>query len=168
MKVTVCFGRTRVVVPCGDGNISVCDLIEQAAMRYKKAIAKVSLPPVCFCNVSVCVRGTARCIHTGASTWRFSRAERERESGQKTASGCPCDRSQWGPPGAPGGGKAGELFLINFRNMTCIAVVNFFSPLVGPIHKVVKQMCLLSALLRICYGVHDKVQKTVEFFPIQY
>lgn len=42
MKVTVCFGRTRVVVPCGDGNITVCDLIEQAAMRYRKAIAKVS------------------------------------------------------------------------------------------------------------------------------
>lgn len=42
MKVTVCFGRTRVVVPCGDGNIKVCILIDQAAMRYKKAIAKVS------------------------------------------------------------------------------------------------------------------------------
>ncbi|XP_068603804.1 partitioning defective 3 homolog [Brachionichthys hirsutus] len=40
MKVTVCFGRTRVVVPCGDGNIQVCSLIEKAAMRYKKAIAK--------------------------------------------------------------------------------------------------------------------------------
>uniref|UniRef100_A0A6Q2Y3N2 PDZ domain-containing protein n=1 Tax=Esox lucius TaxID=8010 RepID=A0A6Q2Y3N2_ESOLU len=40
MKVTVCFGRTRVVVPCGNGNIKVHSLIEQAAMRYKKAIAK--------------------------------------------------------------------------------------------------------------------------------
>ncbi|XP_037311855.2 partitioning defective 3 homolog isoform X2 [Pungitius pungitius] len=40
MKVTVCFGRTRVVVPCGDGNIQVHNLIDQAAMRYKKAIAK--------------------------------------------------------------------------------------------------------------------------------
>ncbi|KAK9538459.1 hypothetical protein VZT92_003628 [Zoarces viviparus] len=40
MKVTVCFGRTRVVVPCGDGNIKVLTLIQQAAMRYKKAIAK--------------------------------------------------------------------------------------------------------------------------------
>ncbi|KAM6953114.1 partitioning defective 3 homolog [Aplochiton taeniatus] len=40
MKVTVCFGRTRVVVPCGNGNIKVHNLIEQAAMRYKKAIAK--------------------------------------------------------------------------------------------------------------------------------
>ncbi|XP_048867127.1 partitioning defective 3 homolog isoform X3 [Brienomyrus brachyistius] len=40
MKVTVCFGRTRVVVPCGDGNIKVHCLIQQAVMRYKKAIAK--------------------------------------------------------------------------------------------------------------------------------
>ncbi|KAF0046543.1 hypothetical protein F2P81_000176 [Scophthalmus maximus] len=32
MKVTVCFGRTRVVVPCGDGNIRVHTLIQQAAM----------------------------------------------------------------------------------------------------------------------------------------
>ncbi|KAM4728244.1 par-3 family cell polarity regulator alpha, b isoform 6-T7 [Anableps anableps] len=40
MKVTVCFGRTRVVVPCGDGSIKVHALIQQAVMRYKKAIAK--------------------------------------------------------------------------------------------------------------------------------
>ncbi|XP_058257303.1 partitioning defective 3 homolog isoform X2 [Hemibagrus wyckioides] len=40
MKVTVCFGRTRVVVPCGDGNIKVRSLIQQAIMRYRKAIAK--------------------------------------------------------------------------------------------------------------------------------
>ncbi|XP_017285039.1 partitioning defective 3 homolog isoform X3 [Kryptolebias marmoratus] len=40
MKVTVCFGRTRVVVPCGDGNLKVHALIQQAVMRYKKAIAK--------------------------------------------------------------------------------------------------------------------------------
>ncbi|XP_077591598.1 partitioning defective 3 homolog isoform X1 [Stigmatopora nigra] len=40
MKVTVCFGRIPVVVPCGDGNIKVTSLVEQAAMRYKRAIAK--------------------------------------------------------------------------------------------------------------------------------
>lgn len=42
MKVTVSFGRTRVVVPCGDGNLKVSSLIQQAVTRYKKAIAKVS------------------------------------------------------------------------------------------------------------------------------
>ncbi|XP_059585134.1 partitioning defective 3 homolog isoform X10 [Alligator mississippiensis] len=40
MKVTVCFGRTRVVVPCGDGNMKVLDLVQQAVTRYRKAIAK--------------------------------------------------------------------------------------------------------------------------------
>lgn len=48
MKVTVCFGRTRVVVPCGDGNVEVRSLIERAAMRYKKAIAKVRSPRRAF------------------------------------------------------------------------------------------------------------------------
>ncbi|XP_077931486.1 partitioning defective 3 homolog isoform X7 [Halichoerus grypus] len=40
MKVTVCFGRTRVVVPCGDGHMKVFSLIQQAVTRYRKAIAK--------------------------------------------------------------------------------------------------------------------------------
>ncbi|KAG8443338.1 hypothetical protein GDO86_011943 [Hymenochirus boettgeri] len=40
MKVTVSFGRTRVVVPCGDGNLKVSSLIQQAVTRYRKAIAK--------------------------------------------------------------------------------------------------------------------------------
>lgn len=43
MKVTVCFGNVRVVVPCGDGEILVQDLIEKAIIRYKKATGKVSL-----------------------------------------------------------------------------------------------------------------------------
>ena len=41
MKVTVCFSGVRVVVPCGDGNGSVRDLMLQAASRYKKATGKV-------------------------------------------------------------------------------------------------------------------------------
>ncbi|XP_048223925.1 partitioning defective 3 homolog isoform X10 [Perognathus longimembris pacificus] len=40
MKVTVCFGRTRVVVPCGDGHMKVFSLVQQAVTRYRKAIAK--------------------------------------------------------------------------------------------------------------------------------
>jgi len=42
MKVTVCFGAVRVVVPCGDGDLTVQDLIRQATLRYKKATGKVS------------------------------------------------------------------------------------------------------------------------------
>lgn len=41
MKVTVCFGNVRVVVPCGDGDILVRDLIREAILRYKKATGKV-------------------------------------------------------------------------------------------------------------------------------
>ncbi|XP_044734253.1 partitioning defective 3 homolog isoform X2 [Chrysoperla carnea] len=40
MKVTVCFGNVRVVVPCGDGDILVRDLIRESTLRYKKATGK--------------------------------------------------------------------------------------------------------------------------------
>lgn len=43
MKVTVCFGVVRVVVPCGDGEILVKDLIQKATLRYKKATGKVCI-----------------------------------------------------------------------------------------------------------------------------
>ncbi|KZS11714.1 Partitioning defective 3-like protein [Daphnia magna] len=40
MKVTVCFGPVSVVVPCGNGDILVRDLISQAVTRYRKASNK--------------------------------------------------------------------------------------------------------------------------------
>lgn len=43
MKVTVCFGIVRVVVPCGDGKILVRDLISESIRRYKKATGKVRI-----------------------------------------------------------------------------------------------------------------------------
>ena len=42
MKVTVCFGDTSVVVPCGDGELLVSKLIEKAIVRFKKARGRVS------------------------------------------------------------------------------------------------------------------------------
>lgn len=42
MKVTVCFGNVRVIVPCGDGELVVKDLTEKAVARYRKATGKVS------------------------------------------------------------------------------------------------------------------------------
>ncbi|KAK3108784.1 hypothetical protein FSP39_015692 [Pinctada imbricata] len=42
MKVTVCFDRVRIIVPCGDGEILVRQLIEKAVVRYKKATGKSS------------------------------------------------------------------------------------------------------------------------------
>lgn len=47
MKVTVCFGNVRVVVPCGNGELLVRDLIHEATRRYKKAAGKVSSLYVC-------------------------------------------------------------------------------------------------------------------------
>lgn len=46
MKVTVCFGAVRVVVPCGAGDLLVRDLIIESIRRYKKAAAKVSLSDI--------------------------------------------------------------------------------------------------------------------------
>lgn len=40
MKVTVCFGKTAIVVPCKDGKFSIRELIQQAAQRYIKAKEK--------------------------------------------------------------------------------------------------------------------------------
>ncbi|XP_022112656.2 partitioning defective 3 homolog isoform X3 [Pieris rapae] len=37
MKVTVCFGAVRVLVPCGAGDLLVRDLVREATLRYKKA-----------------------------------------------------------------------------------------------------------------------------------
>ncbi|XP_034119329.1 partitioning defective 3 homolog [Drosophila albomicans] len=43
MKVTVCFGDVRILVPCGSGELLVRDLISEATRRYKKAAGKVSI-----------------------------------------------------------------------------------------------------------------------------
>ncbi|XP_025904189.1 partitioning defective 3 homolog B [Nothoprocta perdicaria] len=40
MKVTVCFGRTGIVVPCKDGRLRVRDLTQQALQRYRRAHEK--------------------------------------------------------------------------------------------------------------------------------
>ena len=39
MKVTVSFRGTKIVVPCGDGDISVRQLTNLSSTRYKKAVA---------------------------------------------------------------------------------------------------------------------------------
>lgn len=41
MKVTVCFGEVKVVVPCGNGDIYVRDLVQKAAGRFLKATQRV-------------------------------------------------------------------------------------------------------------------------------
>uniref|UniRef100_A0A8B9NFQ9 Par3/HAL N-terminal domain-containing protein n=1 Tax=Accipiter nisus TaxID=211598 RepID=A0A8B9NFQ9_9AVES len=54
MKVTVCFGRTGIVVPCKDGQLRVRDLTQQALQRYRKAQEKVRAPLV-FSGISCSV-----------------------------------------------------------------------------------------------------------------
>lgn len=41
MKVTVCFGNVRVIVPCSNSEMLVRDLMHQSILRYKKAAGKV-------------------------------------------------------------------------------------------------------------------------------
>lgn len=41
MKVTVCFGRTGIVVPCKEGQLHVRELTQQALQRYLKTREKV-------------------------------------------------------------------------------------------------------------------------------
>ena len=52
MKVIVCFNAVKVIVPCGNGQLAVSELIERAITRYRKAAAKVScgdeIRYVCF------------------------------------------------------------------------------------------------------------------------
>ncbi|XP_049808588.1 partitioning defective 3 homolog B-like [Schistocerca nitens] len=57
MKVTVIFGPVRVVVPCGDGDMLVRDLIRQATLRYKKATGKIrKITPATWFESLVIVR----------------------------------------------------------------------------------------------------------------
>lgn len=104
MKVTVCFGRTRVVVPCGDGNIKVCNLIEQAAMRYKKAIAKVSA----LLGVLLERFALRADIHSRAPTWRCSPASTLSEGGQTSPGRFSEVEVSEDPPRATVGGRVGE------------------------------------------------------------
>ena len=41
MKLTVCFGNVKVIVPCGEGDLTVKDLIDKATWRYIKASLEV-------------------------------------------------------------------------------------------------------------------------------
>lgn len=38
----MCFDAVRVIVPCGNGELTVTELIERAVSRYRKATNKAS------------------------------------------------------------------------------------------------------------------------------
>lgn len=54
MKVTISFGDMRIIVPCGDGELLVSELIDRAVSRYKKAVQKVSLECLFFSKMCTC------------------------------------------------------------------------------------------------------------------
>lgn len=42
MRIQVLFSETSVLVPCGDGQISVRELVDKAIVRFKKVLNKVT------------------------------------------------------------------------------------------------------------------------------
>lgn len=42
MRIQVVFNSTPILVPCGDGNLTVGELIQKAILRFKKVVDKVS------------------------------------------------------------------------------------------------------------------------------
>ena len=42
MRIQVVFNSTPVLVPCGDGDLTVGELIQKAILRFKKVVDKVS------------------------------------------------------------------------------------------------------------------------------
>lgn len=42
MRIQVLFDETSVLVPCGDGKLTVKELVDKAIVRFKKVLNKVS------------------------------------------------------------------------------------------------------------------------------
>lgn len=42
IRIHVKFGETKVLVPCGDGGITISDMVDKAIGKYKKAQKLVS------------------------------------------------------------------------------------------------------------------------------
>ena len=41
IRIHMVFGETSILVPCGDGKLSVAELVEKGVRKFKKLIAKV-------------------------------------------------------------------------------------------------------------------------------
>ncbi len=41
MRIHMVFGETSILVPCGDGKLTVAELVEKSVVKFKKFIAKV-------------------------------------------------------------------------------------------------------------------------------
>ena len=48
MRIQVLFNETSVLVPCGDGALTVKELVDKAIVRYKKVLNKVNVGGWCW------------------------------------------------------------------------------------------------------------------------
>ena len=55
MKITVCFGTIKIIVPCGS-ELPVRELVQQAIVRYRKVTNKVSIPELKLPTVPLFMR----------------------------------------------------------------------------------------------------------------
>ena len=64
MRIQVVFNNTPILVPCGDGKLTVGELIQKAIVRFKKLGNKVRWdwwPAVCLREVVYWETGSLRC-----------------------------------------------------------------------------------------------------------
>lgn len=165
MKVTVCFGRTRVVVPCGDGNVKVLNLIEQAAMRYKKAIAKVRLSPKAHSALPRCAFVTFRSVCAelhAASTLEpqhgaFHGLRKRERVGRR-------EPVELEPVGTPRGplleAEWGQVFLVGSKEMLKSVDLNRVCIFCTSNLK----SCEADGSFLLCCVCEEKVQETLELF----
>lgn len=53
MRIQVVFNTTPVLVPCGDGHLTVGELIQKAILRFKRVVDKVKLVFLFMCKLSI-------------------------------------------------------------------------------------------------------------------
>lgn len=63
----MCFDAVRVIVPCGNGELTVTELIERAVSRYRKATNKASILSVYKVSLSTvkhccCLNSVLNCL----------------------------------------------------------------------------------------------------------
>ena len=77
MKVTVSFDSVRLVVPCGDGQLPVSQLIDRAVARYCKTVGKVFSHhcPVIICQDNDNVHAAALTEYYSARRMRAMRGD---------------------------------------------------------------------------------------------
>lgn len=61
MRIQVLFDETSVLVPCGDGKLTVKELVDKAIVRFKKVLNKVSFGGGMLAVVICCLAAGVLC-----------------------------------------------------------------------------------------------------------